>query len=76
MTSAPAQRLGIKDRGLILEGFKADITLFDSEKIKNEATFIEPHKYPLGIPYVIVNGEMVMDEGEHTGKLSGKILKH
>lgn len=75
MTSAPAQRLGLKDRGLLREGYKADITIFDSAKVKDEATFIDPHQFASGIPYVIVNGTVVIDEGEHTGKLPGVVLK-
>lgn len=74
MTSAPAQRLGIRHRGLLREGFKADITIFDAENIKDEATFTEPHRYPAGIPYVLVNGKIVIDDTEHTGALPGKIL--
>lgn len=74
MTSAPAQRLGIKDRGLIKEGLMADITIFDPDSVKDEATFIDPHRYASGIPYVIVNGVVVIDNGEHTGALPGKPL--
>ena len=74
MTSAPAQRLGIKDRGLIKEGLMADITIFDPNSVKDEATFIAPHRYASGIPYVIVNGVVVIDKGEHTGVLPGKPL--
>ena len=75
MTSAPAQRLGLRDRGLIREGFKADVTIFDPEKVNDDATFIDPHKYASGIPYVLVNGKVVVDGGEHTGALPGKALR-
>jgi len=75
MTSAPALRLGLKDRGLLREGYKADITVFDPAKVKDEATFIDPHQFASGIPYVIVNGTVVIDEGEHTGELPGVALK-
>ncbi len=75
MTSAPALRLGLKDRGLLREGYKADITVFDPAKVKDEATFIDPHQFASGIPYVIVNGTVVIDEGEHTGALPGVALK-
>ena len=51
MTSAPAQRLGLKDRGLLREGYMADIVIFDPDKVKDEATFVNPHKYASGIPY-------------------------
>ena len=75
MTSAPAQRLGIRDRGLLREGFKADITIFDPATVKDEATFTDPHRYASGIPYVIVNGVVVIDSGEHTGALPGSALR-
>ncbi len=75
MTSAPAQRLGLKDRGLLREGFKADVTIFDPDKVKDEATFTDPHKYASGIPYVLVNGTAVVDGGEHTGALPGRALR-
>lgn len=75
MTSAPAQRLGIRDRGLLREGYKADVTIFNPDTVKDDATFTEPHRYPSGIPYVIVNGTIVIEEGEHTGALPGKTLR-
>jgi N-acyl-D-amino-acid deacylase len=75
MTSAPAQKLGLKDRGLLREGFRADVVVFDPAGVKDEATFIEPHKFASGIPHVIVNGELVIDGGEHTGALPGKALR-
>ncbi len=76
MTGAPAQKLGIKDRGLLREGYKADITIFDPMTVKDAATFTEPQKYPAGIPYVIVNGTLVVEKGEHTGALPGKALRN
>ncbi|RJS88505.1 D-aminoacylase [Candidatus Bathyarchaeota archaeon] len=75
MTSLPAQRLGLRDRGLLREGFKADITIFDPDSVRDEATFTDPHRFPSGIPYVIVNGVLVIDGGEHTGALPGKALR-
>ena len=75
MTSAPALRLGLKDRGLLREGYKADITVFDPATVKDEATFIDPHQFASGIPYVIVNGTVVIDESKHTGELPGVALK-
>jgi N-acyl-D-amino-acid deacylase len=75
MTSAPAQKLGIKDRGLLREGFKADITVFHSEQVIDVASFTAPQQYAKGIPYVIVNGEVVIDKGEHTRALPGKALR-
>ncbi|MGD2200257.1 MAG: D-aminoacylase [Candidatus Bathyarchaeota archaeon] len=75
MTSAPAQRLGLNDRGLLRAGYKADVTLFDPKKVEDKATFIEPHQFAAGIPYVVVNGVLVVDEGEHTGAVPGRPLK-
>lgn len=76
MTGLPAQFLDLKDRGLIKEGYWADITIFDPEKIENKASYAQPMSHPEGIPYVIVNGQIVIDESEHTGTLSGKVLLH
>ena len=75
MTSAPAQRLSIWKRGLIRIGFKADLVIFDPATVKDEATFEEPHRHPSGIPYVIVNGVPVVDQGEHTGATPGRVLR-
>jgi N-acyl-D-amino-acid deacylase len=75
MTSAPAQKLGIKDRGLLRQGYKADLVIFDPDNIKDKATFTNPHQYPSGIPFVIVNGKIVVEKGEHTGALPGKTLR-
>jgi len=75
MTSLPAQRIGLRDRGLLKEGFKADITIFDPGRVKDEATFTDPHRFASGIPYVIVNGTIVVDNSEHTGVLPGKALR-
>jgi N-acyl-D-amino-acid deacylase len=75
MTSMPGTRLGLKDRGLIKEGLWADITVFDPEKIKENSSFNNPHQYPDGIQHVIVNGELTIENGKHTGNLAGKILR-
>ena len=75
MTSAPAHRMGFKDRGLLREGYKADITVFDPATVKDEATFTDPQRYASGIPYVLVNGVLVVKEGEYTGTLPGKSLR-
>lgn len=75
MTSMPANKLGLKNRGEIAQGYFADIVIFDFEKIKDKATFTEPHLYPEGIPYVIVNGEIVISNNEHTGALPGKVIR-
>ena len=76
MTSYPAQRLGISDRGLLRNGMKADIVVFDPVTIEANATRLEPRQYSTGIEYVIVNGEVVMDQGRHTGALPGRALRH
>ncbi|MHA2012437.1 MAG: amidohydrolase family protein, partial [Candidatus Helarchaeota archaeon] len=64
MTSFPAQKLGLKDRGLIKEGNWADITIFDADKIIDKATYENPRLYSEGIEYVIINGEIVYKKGE------------
>ena len=75
MTSYPAQRIGIKDRGLIKDNFKADIVIFDPDTIKANATRQNPRQLSTGIDYVIVNGQVVIDKGSHTGALPGRALK-
>lgn len=74
MTSAPAQRLGLSDRGVLREGLRADITVFDPARIGDRATFEDPQRYPEGIAYVWVNGEPVVEESRFTGKLPGEVL--
>lgn len=74
MTSLPAQILGLEDRGLVREGMVADLVLFDIDRIADTATFFEPHSYPEGIDWVWVNGEPVVEEGELTWALPGKVL--
>jgi N-acyl-D-aspartate/D-glutamate deacylase len=74
MTSLPLRFLGIQDRGLIQEGLYADITIFDAQKITNLATYANPAVYPQGIHYVLVNGQVALDNGKETGSLSGKVL--
>jgi len=76
LTSAPAQRLGLSDRGLVKEGLVADLVVFNPETIADKATFEEPKQYPVGIDYVIVNGAVAVDKGKHTGALRGRALLH
>ena len=76
MTSFAAQRLGLTDRGLLRDGMKADIAVFNPKTIKAPATRANPKQFPLGIPYVNVNGKVVVDGGEHTGALPGLGLRH
>jgi N-acyl-D-amino-acid deacylase len=75
MTSLPAQKFNLRDRGLIREGHAADIVIFDEEKVGDAATFSNPHAYSTGFVYVLVNGEVVIDQGIHTGARSGIVLK-
>ena len=75
MTSFPAQRLGLPDRGLLKDGFRADIVVFNPDTVKTHATKEDPKQYPVGIEYVIVNGEVVIDRGENTGALPGRALR-
>lgn len=78
MTSLGHQRLGIFDRGLLAEGMCADITVFDPKTVIDKAEFTPPEatmRYPEGIPYVIVNGVVTIEESEHTGALAGKVLR-
>lgn len=75
MTGLPAQKVGLDKRGLIKEGYFADITIFNPEKITDKSTFIEPHKYSEGVEYVIVNGKITVSEGKHIGTTNGRILR-
>ena len=74
MSGATAKRLGFFDRGLLREGFMADVVVFDPERVIDRATFSRPHQYAEGIEYVVVNGVMVVDGGKHTGARPGRIL--
>jgi len=75
MTSFPAQRMGLLDRGLLREGMWADIVVFDPEKVVDRATYQQPHQFPEGILHVLVNGEIVVENEKQTDKLPGKILR-
>jgi N-acyl-D-amino-acid deacylase len=75
MTSIPAQRLGLSDRGILRDGMKADIVMFDPDRVQALATFEEPKQFPEGIDYVLVNGQPVIDNGTHTGALPGRALR-
>ena len=75
MTSMPADKLGFKNKGRLEVGKSADVVVFNYDTIQDKATFTEPHQYPDGIPYVIVNGELVINNGEHTGAMPGKVIK-
>jgi N-acyl-D-aspartate/D-glutamate deacylase len=75
MTSLNAEKLGIKDRGLLKPNMKADITIFNDGTVIDKATFDNPHQYPIGIDYVVVNGKLVLDKGQHTGARPGRALR-
>lgn len=75
ITSFPAEILGIKDRGILEEGYYADVVLFDPKTLKDSGTYEDPKQYPNGIRYVFVNGVVVVDAKGHTGALPGKVLK-
>jgi len=75
MTSMPAQRMGLSDRGILKEGAFADIVIFDPETIIDKATFTKPHQYPEGIYYVLINGKMAIKDGEFHDVRNGKVLR-
>jgi N-acyl-D-amino-acid deacylase len=74
MTYNTAERFGLTDRGVIREGAWADLVLFDADVVIDKASFLDPHRYPEGMAYVFVNGEIVIENGQHTGALPGKVL--
>lgn len=74
MSSLPAQLLRLSDRGLLLKGYKADLVVFDPDKIKDNATFLDPHQYTSGIEYVIVNGKISIEKGQFNKSLNGRAL--
>lgn len=75
MTGLPAQKVGLDRRGLIKEGYFADITILNPGRITDKSTFAEPHQYSEGIEYVLVNGKITVAAGKHNGALHGRILR-
>ena len=75
MTSFPAQRLGLQDRGLIREGMAADITIFDPTTIIDTGTYAEPNRYPIGISHVLVAGRIAVENGKLTDVRAGRVLR-
>lgn len=75
LSGLPAENLGLKDRGLLKEGFFADVAIFDPATIADKATFEKPHQYAVGMKHVLVNGTVVLKDGEHTGATPGRALK-
>jgi N-acyl-D-aspartate/D-glutamate deacylase len=76
MSSIPAQKLRLNDRGIIAPGFKADLVVLDIKNIEDRATFEDPNEYPVGIDYVIVNGTISVSEGKYTGIRHGEVIKN
>ena len=74
MTSLPAQTFGLADRGLLRPGMAADLVVFDPAVVADKSTFNQPHQYSVGMRYVLVNGQLTVREGRHTGRRSGQVL--
>ncbi|HEY4148374.1 MAG TPA: D-aminoacylase [Chitinophagaceae bacterium] len=74
MTSLPAQKFQLRDRGLLKEGMAADVVVFDENTVSDKSTFDHPHQYSTGFQYVLVNGQLVVDNAKHTGVRSGRAL--
>jgi N-acyl-D-amino-acid deacylase len=74
MTGLTARRLGLSDRGLVRPGYKADLVVFDAQSIADRATYDDPHAYPTGIRWVIVNGQVLLRDGERLPVLPGRVL--
>jgi N-acyl-D-amino-acid deacylase len=75
MTGGPATRVGLKDRGFLRVGMFADVTVFDPKTVIDRATFESPNQFPVGITYVLVNGQVSVDKGERTSALAGRVLR-
>ena len=75
LSGLPASNLKIRDRGLLKEGYYADVVVFDPDTIQDHATFEEPHQYSTGVYHVFVNGEQVLKDGEHTGATPGRVVR-
>jgi dihydroorotase/N-acyl-D-amino-acid deacylase len=75
MTALPAARIGLRERGQIRQGWHADLVIFDPETVIDQATFAEPHQYPVGIEWVVVNGRVAVEDGEFRDVRAGRVLK-
>jgi N-acyl-D-amino-acid deacylase len=75
MTSQPADQIGLRDRGRLLPGKRADVVVFDAARVEDTASFEAPHRYPSGIVHVLVNGVLVVEAGAHTGARPGRALR-
>jgi N-acyl-D-amino-acid deacylase len=76
MTSWPASRMGLADRGVVREGLRADLIVFDASRVQDNATWTNPTASPTGIDYVLVNGKIAIDGGTYTGAKAGRVLRH
>jgi N-acyl-D-aspartate/D-glutamate deacylase len=76
MTSLPAQTFRLKKKGLLKEGLDADIVIFDPDTVLDKATFDDPRQKPEGIVWVLINGEVAVEEGRITGEATGKVLRY
>jgi N-acyl-D-amino-acid deacylase len=76
MTHLSAAKIGLQDRGMVRPGQFADLVIFDKDKVIDKATYLDPFQYPEGIDIVIVNGEVTVDHGRHTGARAGRVLRH
>jgi N-acyl-D-amino-acid deacylase len=74
MTGLTAWRLGLTDRGLVRPGYKADLVIFDAQRIADQSTYDLPHAYPTGIRWVLVNGQVILRDGERLPALPGRVL--
>jgi N-acyl-D-amino-acid deacylase len=75
MTSLPADQIGLPDRGRLARGLKADLVVFEAGAVRDAATFEDPHRYPVGIVHVLVNGTPVVERAAHTGARPGRVLR-
>jgi N-acyl-D-aspartate/D-glutamate deacylase len=75
MTGVAARALGLRDRGLLRPGAWADVAVFDPARITDRSTYADPHRYATGVSTVVVNGELVIDGGDHIGALPGRVLR-
>jgi len=75
MTTLNAAKLGLRDRGLVREGLAADLCVFDPQQVLDRATYTDPFQYSQGIVHVIVNGQLVLEHGRHTGAKPGQVLR-
>lgn len=76
MTSLPAQKFSLKERGLLVPGYAADIVIFDPNTVKDLSTYSQPHQYATGFQYVLVNGQVTVENGRHIGTRGGVVLRH